>query len=272
MLRRRNENLLDQLAKSPWWVSMIFGGIVYVGLTQLLPALTANNAILNGLASNLRDSAGIFASIFLLMALLSLLGSFKRRKLLDGQSGLDSIRAMSWRQFELLCGEAFRRKGYLVEENGLGGADGGVDLILRAGGERVLVQCKRWRTFKVGVREIRELFGILAADHADRAVFVSSGAYTTEARTFAKGKPLQLIDGHALLELVREVQKNQPRQKHSVSSSFSEPLPIPDSLPPQCPRCGSAMVLRTAKRGSHAGAQFWGCSAYPKCRGVIDST
>ena len=35
-----------------------------------------------------------------------------------------------------------------------------------------------------------------------------------------------------------------------------------------CPRCGNTMVLRTAKRGSNAGIQFWGCSNYPKCRAV----
>ena len=34
----------------------------------------------------------------------------------------------------------------------------------------------------------------------------------------------------------------------------------------KCPKCGSSMVLRTAKRGAGAGNQFWGCSAYPKCR------
>lgn len=33
-----------------------------------------------------------------------------------------------------------------------------------------------------------------------------------------------------------------------------------------CPRCGGLLVLRTARRGSRAGGQFWGCSAYPKCR------
>lgn len=33
-----------------------------------------------------------------------------------------------------------------------------------------------------------------------------------------------------------------------------------------CPKCGCSMVLRTAKRGPGAGNQFWGCSAYPKCR------
>ena len=35
-----------------------------------------------------------------------------------------------------------------------------------------------------------------------------------------------------------------------------------------CPGCGSAMVLRTARRGSQAGQRFWGCSTYPKCRTV----
>ena len=33
-----------------------------------------------------------------------------------------------------------------------------------------------------------------------------------------------------------------------------------------CPKCGQPMVLRTVKRGTNAGKQFWGCSAYPKCR------
>ena len=33
-----------------------------------------------------------------------------------------------------------------------------------------------------------------------------------------------------------------------------------------CPRCGSPLVLRTAKKGDNAGNQFYGCSAFPKCR------
>ena len=33
-----------------------------------------------------------------------------------------------------------------------------------------------------------------------------------------------------------------------------------------CPKCGSELVLRTAKKGANAGNQFYGCSAFPKCR------
>lgn len=36
-----------------------------------------------------------------------------------------------------------------------------------------------------------------------------------------------------------------------------------------CPKCGSEMVLRTAKQGEYKGEEFWGCSKYPKCNGTI---
>ncbi len=38
---------------------------------------------------------------------------------------------------------------------------------------------------------------------------------------------------------------------------------------PACPLCKGLMVLRTAKRGTNAGAQFWGCADYPKCKGIV---
>ena len=41
------------------------------------------------------------------------------------------------------------------------------------------------------------------------------------------------------------------------------------SSSPPCPKCNAAMILRNAKSGSHAGKTFWGCSTFPKCRGVL---
>jgi len=37
---------------------------------------------------------------------------------------------------------------------------------------------------------------------------------------------------------------------------------------PCCPRCGEPMVQRVARRGSHKGKPFWGCSKYPDCTGI----
>jgi hypothetical protein len=47
-----------------------------------------------------------------------------------------------------------------------------------------------------------------------------------------------------------------------------QPEPVQESSP-RCPKCGSEMVLRTAKQGEHKGKEFWGCSKYPKCNGTI---
>ncbi len=43
----------------------------------------------------------------------------------------------------------------------------------------------------------------------------------------------------------------------------------PDAIP-VCPECGKPMVLRTAQKGKSAGKQFWGCSGYPDCKGLVN--
>lgn len=39
---------------------------------------------------------------------------------------------------------------------------------------------------------------------------------------------------------------------------------------PKCPDCGSSMILRTARRGHHRGDQFYGCTNYPRCKGIVN--
>lgn len=50
------------------------------------------------------------------------------------------------------------------------------------------------------------------------------------------------------------------------NSALPEETPASANEIPMCPRCGSPLVLRTAKKGSNVGKQFFGCSSFPKCR------
>lgn len=38
---------------------------------------------------------------------------------------------------------------------------------------------------------------------------------------------------------------------------------------PNCPICGKPMLKRTQKKGQQQGRQFWGCSDYPRCVGIL---
>ena len=62
-----------------------------------------------------------------------------------------------------------------------------------------------------------------------------------------------------------------------VYESKIEPKEIPnqvveiqEEIAKPCPKCGSEMALRQAKKGKHAGNQFWGCTNFPKCRKVLN--
>jgi len=103
------------------------------------------------------------------------------------------------------------------------------------------------------------MFGLMTAETAAEAIIVTSGKFTRDAQDFAAGKPIQLIDGSQLLVLVQYVQNN-PTAKAAPSGA--------EDAAQSCPSCGQPMVLRTSKRGTNAGNQFWGCSTYPACKGT----
>ena len=260
-MAKRNGSILDDLALLAWWVNVVLAVIVYLSLKYWMPAIKFQNPFYAGTAKAAPGLAPFLPGIILLPAAISAFNSWRKGQLLEKQKSIGSIKSITWLEFEELVGEAYRRQGYRVTETGGGGADGGVDLILRKNGEHLLVQCKNWRMDKDGVKVVRELYGVVAAEGATGGVVICSGTFTQEARDFARGRPMELIEGTALARMVEELKKKP-------SSVNVNPI-LADSQPTvnNCPLCGSEMVLRTAKKGPKAGENFWGCSAFPKCRG-----
>ena len=267
MARKREEGIFEILATLPWWVGFVVAFFVYIFLRSMLPTLVGSSAILKGIAQGLRASAWIFACLFLIPAPVALINALRRRRLLNSQTGIAAIRSMSWQNFERLVGEAFRRQGLSVEERGGSAADGGVDMVLRKDGKTTLVRCKRWRDAQVSVQPVRELFGVMHADGADAAIFVSSGSYTADAKQFTEGKPIRLIDGEELALMLAVVQEER-RAERTAGRGFT-PFNQQFIFGKVCPICGAAMVKRVARRRPSAGGSFWGCSRFPTCRGTL---
>ncbi|MCG3130330.1 MAG: hypothetical protein FLDDKLPJ_01084 [Phycisphaerae bacterium] len=281
MARRTSETLPDlifrTLVTQPWWFGPIFAAIVYVVLRSIIPAIllsprgsgaTAADPIGGVFASLAYNSARVAAFCVLVIWGLAEFVKFQNRRRLDIQTGLGSIRDLSWGEFEELVAEAYRRKGFAVDRTGDSRSDGGIDVILRKGGRTTLVQCKHWKCRKVGVQVVRELRGVMASKRADYGIVVSYGTFTSESAAFARENRIALVGGDDLVEMVRSVQE-KPRA--SVSGTKERPQCDGSRLEgqaPACPRCGALMVRRTARRGPNANRQFWGCPGYPNCRGT----
>lgn len=266
-MARRNQSIFDVLGRAPWPVGVITGLMALIAGMFLLPAILGDsqNPILSAIGKQLANGAfnpliWLVAGACWLAALLSFIGQKKRQKLLEAQSGLDTLRAMNWRELELLVSEAYRRMGYHVQETGQGGSDGGIDLILLRGDQTTLVQCKHWRTQRVGAPVVREQFGLLTHHRAAAVIIVTTGDFTPEARAFAQGKPIDLVAGPDLLALVKSVQ-SEPESITVAATSE----PAKRSSQPLCPTCASPMIRRTARQ---TGTNFYGCSRFPACRGT----
>ena len=275
MARRKQNPIEDVIAitsKLPWWVGVVFAIAAYVwlhGIATSEVAATAQPGQMGQLVGQTlfktlaMGGQYLLPFAFLVGAAMSVFGRYKRRALHEqvaASPDRGALNDMSWQQFEALVGEAFWRKGYAVTETGGGGADGGVDLMLKREGETVLVQCKQWKAYKVSVTTVRELYGVMAAEGATGGFVVTSGVFTDEARAFAVGRNIELMDGKALHALIRGVSvPGKPAPVLQAVASASEPA---------CPVCRSAMVKRTAKRGANSGNGFWGCSQYPGCKGT----
>jgi restriction system protein len=291
----KKSSLFDDLffiaSKLPWWASVVIAVGGYAWLHSVATAPIPVFADVKHLDSMVfHTAARTFAGfgqyllpvIFLAGALASVLGRRKRRNLLASMTmpGGKTMANISWQQFELLVGEALRHQGFSVQETGGNGPDGGVDLVARKEGEKYLVQCKQWRALQVGVPTVRELYGAMAAEGATGGFVITSGRFSGPAKQFASGRNLRLVDGELLSQWIAASKRPGPRPTSEVVKERVEPVVTPKAAPvaettvepvlaaPACPHCRRPMVIRKARSGANAGGDFWGCAAYPKCRGM----
>lgn len=264
-MRRAKRNLIADIASLSWPAGVVFGVGGFAAVRYGLPAGLHGSQFAQAIEPAANIISWFLLAVGLLGAARSWFGQRHRRQLLDAQQGLERVAALGWRHFEQLVGEAFRRQGCTVEETGLGGADGGIDLILRKNGRRVLVQCKQWRQRQVGAKVVREMYGLLAHHRADEVKIACSGTYTRDAAEFAQGKPIELIGGEELMRMIRAVQTAPVQTARNAEVAAPAPVASAPAEPPDCPKCGKTMVERSNRK---TGQKFWGCSAFPVCRGV----
>lgn len=114
--------------------------------------------------------------------------------------------------FEERCFRLLRRMGFVATVTSPTN-DGGIDIIATHSQPIIsgtfIVQCKDWKG-DVGVAAVRELYGVVSAEGANKGVLVASSGFTRAAREFAEGKRIELIDGKALADLLREYPENEP--------------------------------------------------------------
>ena len=121
-----------------------------------------------------------------------------------------NLAMLDWQEFEHLVREIFE---YEFASNGgevkvtQASRDGGVDAIIfdpdPIRGGKIVVQAKRYANV-VGVSSVRDLYGTVMNEGANKGILITTSDYGPDAYTFAKDKPLTLLNGGHLLHLLEK--------------------------------------------------------------------
>jgi restriction system protein len=108
-------------------------------------------------------------------------------------------------EFELLVTNLFSGIGFETKQT-RSSRDGGVDAIAFDSrpllGGKIILQAKRYKNV-VGVSAVRDLYGTMINEGANKGILVTTSHYGPDAYTFANDKPIELIDGSGLLYLLK---------------------------------------------------------------------
>ena len=102
-------------------------------------------------------------------------------------------------QFETEVAKVYQTYGYKTTVSKAGG-DGGIDIVLTKGKEKIAVQCKH-HAKPVSPAVVRDLYGTILANGYSHGILVSLRGFTQGTKDFAKGKPIELIDMNDLIRM-----------------------------------------------------------------------
>jgi restriction system protein len=122
---------------------------------------------------------------------------------------------LSQQDLERLVTGAYRVRGYDVRPIRSAGEDDEGHLLLSKEAQRILLQCKHWKTRKVGEMPVRELYGAMAGHAATGGILISSGTFTLEATRFAGFGGIELLDAARFKALL---QRKPAEQDHAPSA------------------------------------------------------
>ncbi|MDN4066615.1 restriction endonuclease [Paenibacillus vini] len=175
---------------------------------------------------------------------------------------------LSGAEFERLLALYFRDQGYTVKEVGVGGNDGGVDLvIIDKRGEKTAVQAKCYADHNhVSVTTVRELVAAKRNHDCILSLLITTSDLTPPAKKEAEQFKVDYWHGSLVEQKLRTWGKWQPSNKRQNKGQTKTNLAktqknVVASSTLTC-KCGAPMVRRKSKQG----VEFMGCSNFPSCR------
>jgi hypothetical protein len=136
----------------------------------------------------------------------------------------DMLTATDWRSFENVVEALFRQAGFrsrILSLSEDGGADIGLFSRNQPGSPASVLHCHHSGAERIGVSRVRALRHVMSEHQVPRGQLVISGRFTSDAKTYAREHNIRLMDGPAMLALIRQ---RSPEQQAVLLELLQEGL------------------------------------------------
>lgn len=125
---------------------------------------------------------------------------------------LASVRELSWEGYWALVADILRHRGHHVFA-GEGPDRDVIDMEVSKGLRRLIVNCQLRGMRQISTEPLEEMVRVAERNGADGVLLITDGDFSAEAHSYAAGRPLILVDGEALLDLVLELTLGDERDR-----------------------------------------------------------
>jgi restriction system protein len=185
-LKMAPNSLFAVLLRSPWWISMgialLFAAAAYAWLPQ-----------------QYRLVGAMGGAPFAVIAVIAAWQQARLPSARRSEEILRAVSAMTWPQFSAALEQGFAKQGYRVER-----MQGTADFALSRDGRTTLVSARRWKAARHGEESLQTLHGAAQSSGARDCIYVALGDLSANAQSFAKRSQVQLMQGPALANLLRD--------------------------------------------------------------------
>lgn len=186
-LKMSDNSLFAILLRKPWWISILIAAVVSLAASMLFPREFAAYGI----------SAGF---PFLVIGLIAAVRQWRAPSTALVAQTLETVGAMTWRDFADAVEAGYRRNGYAVKRMA-----GGADFEMVRDGRKVLVSGKRWKAASTGIEPLRELAAAAETCGAHERIYITLGQLSDNARRFAGECGIRVMREDGLAQLLRGV-------------------------------------------------------------------
>jgi restriction system protein len=193
-LKMAKNSLFAILLRSPWWISLVIGGLIGLVSFALLPG-------------QLRVVGALAGLPFLAIGVIAARRQWHRPSAARIEQTQRAVAAMNWPAFSALLAQSFQREGYtLLYGTGTEKSSApAFDFELERQGRRTLVSARRWKSARTGLESLRALQEAREARSADEAIHIGLAPLSENARPYAGVQRITIWQAPELAQALRDL-------------------------------------------------------------------